>query len=418
MTLASWLKLEIVLLLLALEPFERSNQPLVIGRLLCRRLRAWEPLFNQCIDLFFAEVAQFQTGASPDVDFHRTMLSRTRAGRLLRTAIAAATALFAGGRAALLCFIGAVFSANKRAGGLERIAALIRSARDNVRVRLAVLVLMHDDNARGFADQRFRVEIAQLGLVQIATKPATQKFAEVRLLVQRRRKILGPNREARFVLALLSISNTTLNTSRSPNSLCCLRSGVTSTQTARPVNSGHGSKFSDCLIFIGITFPFSFRGLLIYAGRLGRHASVRRSIGFCAKRIALDRKVPAKKFKKCFGTHRDQPRRMIAPMRHDPRLATAVTDRLHACVGQIQVLHSLNFEMDPTELVADDVRAIFAAAELLSAPRVKTMLAQQRGKLALTDFSFLSAVHIGSKCRFVSFSTIGSKPRFVFCPCG
>src|SRR3954465_9741565 len=52
-------------------------------------------------------------------------------------------------------------------------------------------------------------------------------------------------------------SNTSLKTLRSPYWLCCLRSGVTSTQTALPVNSGQGSKsLLLALIFIGSLFCF------------------------------------------------------------------------------------------------------------------------------------------------------------------
>ncbi len=51
--------------------------------------------------------------------------------------------------------------------------------------------------------------------------------------------------------------------------------------------------------------------------------------------LILRRQHTAKEIEKCFGAHRDQPGRMIAAVRHNPRLAAAVAFGLHAGIGEV-----------------------------------------------------------------------------------
>jgi hypothetical protein len=71
-------------------------------------------------------------------------------------------------------------------------------------------------------------------------------------------------------------------------------------------------------------------------------------------------------------------------------LAAAIAFGLHARVGEIQVLNPLHLDVQPRQGVADHVGGIRRTAELLAAPRVKPVLAQERGKFAFADLAFIS----------------------------
>jgi hypothetical protein len=110
--------------------------------------------------------------------------------------------------------------------------------------------------------------------------------------------------------------------------------------------------------------------------------------------LALRRQRAAKEIEEGFGAHRDEPRRVIAAMRHDPRLAAAVAFGLGACISEIQILNALHLDVQPVQGGGHDIWTFCAAAELLSAPRIESILATQRRKLALADFPFSSRVHV------------------------
>ena len=75
---------------------------------------------------------------------------------------------------------------------------------------------------------------------------------------------------------------------------------------------------------------------------------------------------------------------MIAAMRHNPRLLMAsggsppaIALSLDAGIGEIQILDALDLDMQPRQRVAHHVGTVCAAGKLLSAPGVKSMLAQE-----------------------------------------
>ena len=61
---------------------------------------------------------------------------------------------------------------------------------------------------------------------------------------------------------------------------------------------------------------------------------------------------------------------MIAPVRHDPRLALGVACGLRARIAQIQMLHVLDLHVQPPQRLTHDVGTVTAAVELLTAPRI------------------------------------------------
>ena len=141
--------------------------------------------------------------------------------------------------------------------------------------------------------------------------------------------------------------------------------------------------------------------------------------------LLLRRQDAAKEIEKSFRAHRDQPRRVIAAMRHYPRLAAAIAFGLDAGIGEIKVLDALDLEMQPRKRVADHVWTIRAAGKLLSAPRVVTVFTQQRCKFALTkqyydllvQFVLLSSTKISSIWAWVIFLAATKSRRAVSMVC-
>ena len=97
------------------------------------------------------------------------------------------------------------------------------------------------------------------------------------------------------------------------------------------------------------------------------------------------RQLPAQQAEERLRPHRDQPRRVIAAVRYNPcqfflpigSKLRLVAFGLHTRIGEIQILNPLHFDMQPGERVADHVGGLRRAAELLPAPRIKPVLAQQ-----------------------------------------
>ena len=119
--------------------------------------------------------------------------------------------------------------------------------------------------------------------------------------------------------------------------------------------------------------------------------------------MTLERKLPTEKIEEGFGAHRDQPGSVIAAVGHDPRFLVArrcyrpaIAFGLGAGIGKIQILHPLHLDVQPRKRVADHVGRIRRTAELLPATGIKTMLAQQRGKFALTHLAFAPGVHLAT----------------------
>ncbi len=68
---------------------------------------------------------------------------------------------------------------------------------------------------------------------------------------------------------------------------------------------------------------------------------------------------------------------MIAAVRHNPRFAGGIAFSLRAGIGEIQVLNALDLDVQPRQRFADHV-GDWETGELLAAPGVKTVLAQER----------------------------------------
>ena len=89
-------------------------------------------------------------------------------------------------------------------------------------------------------------------------------------------------------------------------------------------------------------------------------------------------------------------------MRHDPRFARAIPLGLDAGIREIQILNPLDLDMQPGQRIADHIGTFWPAGKLLPAPRIKSVFAQERCKLALTNLSFSSGIH------FAVFDSVGT----------
>src|SRR5205085_11878731 len=169
---------------------------------------------------------------------------------------------------------------------------------------------------------------------------------------------------------------TTLNTSRSPYGDCCLRSGVTSTHTARPVYSGHASNF-ELLNWIFIClFSDGTTSLVVF---VGGHSTCRSGIeplgkprhGFPVRRRRHWRRVsrserakcslgtveiPAKEAKERLRIHRHEPGAKIPLVRDNRNFHARVSPRLSHRVLDVQPLDAFHFAVQPRQGVANDVR--------------------------------------------------------------
>jgi hypothetical protein len=103
--------------------------------------------------------------------------------------------------------------------------------------------------------------------------------------------------------------------------------------------------------------------------------------------LVLRRQGAAEKFEKGFGTHTDEPGRVVAPMSDDPRLPPAVALSLGTSISKIEILDALELDMQPCESTADYVWAISTASELFAAPSIKTVLTEERREFEFTDLA-------------------------------
>ena len=71
---------------------------------------------------------------------------------------------------------------------------------------------------------------------------------------------------------------------------------------------------------------------------------------------------------------RNNPCQLFPPIGSKLRL---VAFGLDAGIGEIQILDAFDLDMQPSQLVAHHIGTFRAAGKLLSAPRIKSMLAQE-----------------------------------------
>jgi hypothetical protein len=126
------------------------------------------------------EVAEFKSLALANMDLHRSVLAPSLC-RLLRSPIPALLV-----PSVLASILHPVLSPDELPGQFQGLIGFVRRARRDVRLDLALLVLMHHDQLSWLPDQRFSVKILQLRLAQISAKPASQEFPKTRFLIQGR----------------------------------------------------------------------------------------------------------------------------------------------------------------------------------------------------------------------------------------
>ena len=73
------------------------------------------------------------------------------------------------------------------------------------------------------------------------------------------------------------------------------------------------------------------------------------------------RQLPTEQPEKCFGRQRDEPGGVIASMRNNPWFTTAIAFGLRAGIDQVEFLNSFNFEVQPAQGIANDIRTVGTA---------------------------------------------------------